>query len=406
MGLSSGRGASRRAGELGSFMPNILTKGCHTIAASPEHKAAGAAAKLSAAMHSLAKLQHKTPGDLGHFRNALASLHDQLGRANKGGATHEALDRISHGADELLHSLDEAHNQADHQGGPEQPTWQRGQRPNTPRADLSSLDRLGTVAHRGTPEQVQQDRQKIRMLAERAQNESLTETQRKAALLEARTMIKTYVEELHNAFGKTGVVHAEDPAKWWEHWREQNVILGGARAEDSALKALIDRIDVSSPKEKFFWSGAKEVAAELGKQQGKTILEQTGCRVLDEWDNAILASGWHQGVSAIFCGVSAEYAKEAKGDLQVYQSEANFARGGGDVWRNAELPTILALGQVTSITYHAVVTDKNSPDYGKELYSRTDKVVGDQLVPETSHPKYTPPTSATKTYPKTSKKRP
>lgn len=43
----------------------------------------------------------------------------------------------------------------------------------------------------------------------------------------------------------------------------------------AAMNAIVDRLDVTSDKEKMFWSGNQDLAAKIATKKGKTILEQT-----------------------------------------------------------------------------------------------------------------------------------
>lgn len=132
-------------------------------------------------------------------------------------------------------------------------------------------------------------------------------------------------------------------------------------------KALIDRLDVSSPKDKsVFWSGdieaAKAKAAEIG---GVTLETTDGGRVADKWEDLKTDfPGWRDDPPPngydFWTNLSKKYATEASGDITVVQSAKKAAMGGGDVWKNAEFPVLSQLqedGVVGDIKY-IVVPDK------------------------------------------------
>lgn len=131
-------------------------------------------------------------------------------------------------------------------------------------------------------------------------------------------------------------------------------------------KALIDRLDVSSPKDKaVFWSGdldaAKSTAAEMG---GVTLETTTGGRIADGWEDLSMFKGWDGDPPPngydFWGGLSSKYAKGVTGDVTVVQSASRAAQGGGYVWKNAEssiLTTAQENGVVGNITYN-IIPDK------------------------------------------------
>lgn len=129
--------------------------------------------------------------------------------------------------------------------------------------------------------------------------------------------------------------------------------------KEVAMKAIIARLDVTSDKEKMFWSGNKELAAKIATEKGKIILEQTsGGKVIDDWEDLnktfswdpkdIGPHGWN------FWGdVSAEYAKDAAGEIEIIQDIGKFPAG-GPTWRTREWTTIIDEGKVTSMKIYGM----------------------------------------------------
>jgi hypothetical protein len=111
------------------------------------------------------------------------------------------------------------------------------------------------------------------------------------------------------------------------------------------MHCIIDRLDVSSEKEKMFWSGDKDIAAKIASDKGKTILEQTvGGRVIDGWDDISKAFPWDDKRLApygwdFWGAVSSKYSKDATGEVSIIQYGKKFPAG-GDIWRGYEWPTI------------------------------------------------------------------
>ncbi|MGB3610369.1 MAG: hypothetical protein WA987_08325 [Cellvibrio sp.] len=125
--------------------------------------------------------------------------------------------------------------------------------------------------------------------------------------------------------------------------------------------ALIDRLDVSSPKDKaVFWSGNKDAAKNLAREINGVCLETTnGGRIIDDWpelNNKF--PGWKGDPPPngfeLWGGISEKYAAGATGDVHVIQTSERAATGGGFVWKNAEkavLENSLENGVVTKIHY-------------------------------------------------------
>lgn len=122
----------------------------------------------------------------------------------------------------------------------------------------------------------------------------------------------------------------------------------------AAMEAIVARLDVTSDKEKMFWSGNDELAAKIARENGKIVLEQTpGGKVIDKWKDLNIAFPWDdtamgpRGVD-FWGSVSTNYSKDAVGAIDVIQDMGKFP-GGGGVWRAYEFPTIKAAGKVTAI---------------------------------------------------------
>jgi hypothetical protein len=120
------------------------------------------------------------------------------------------------------------------------------------------------------------------------------------------------------------------------------------------MDAMVARLDVTSDKEKIFWSGNKELAGKTATEKGKTILEQTsGGKLIDGWDDLNNTFSWNpkdmEPHGWNFWGdVSSKYAQDAAGEIDVIQDFRKFP-GGGPTWRGREWPTIVDEGRVTSI---------------------------------------------------------
>jgi hypothetical protein len=131
-----------------------------------------------------------------------------------------------------------------------------------------------------------------------------------------------------------------------------------------ALDAIIERLDVSSSKEKVFWSGDVQLAGEYASKNGKTILEQTpGGSVINEWSelndmfswdaNDMGPHGWD-----LWGGVSKNYADGAVGDIETIQTADKFPAG-GPTWKNKEWPSLFKNPEVGDITIHKIDSSGN-----------------------------------------------
>lgn len=124
--------------------------------------------------------------------------------------------------------------------------------------------------------------------------------------------------------------------------------------KEAAMNAIIERLDVTSDKEKMFWSGNKDLAGKIATEKGKTILEQTsGGKVIDGWDDLNNTFSWDPKDMAphgwdLWGDVSAKYSKDAVGEIDIIQDVKKFPAG-GPTWRGSEWPTIKAEGKVTSM---------------------------------------------------------
>ena len=109
----------------------------------------------------------------------------------------------------------------------------------------------------------------------------------------------------------------------------------------------------------MFWSGRKELARQIAKDTNKTILEETaGGKVIDEWKdiNGVFSwdpknlgpHGWD-----LWGEVSENYAKDAKGSIDIIQSPDKFPKG-GQTWMEREYPVILKAKKVTSMNVYSM----------------------------------------------------
>lgn len=122
----------------------------------------------------------------------------------------------------------------------------------------------------------------------------------------------------------------------------------------AAMDAIVARLDVTSDKEKMFWSGNVELAAKIATEKGKTILEQTsGGKVIDKWKDLNNTFSWDEKALGphgwdLWGDVSANYSKDAFGSIDVIQDMTKFPAG-GPTWQGREFKTIRAERKVTMI---------------------------------------------------------
>ena len=135
----------------------------------------------------------------------------------------------------------------------------------------------------------------------------------------------------------------------------------------AAMDAIVARLEVTSEKEKMFWSGNKELAAKIATEKGKTILEQTpGGRVIDGWKDLNDTFSWNPADMEphgwdLWGDVSSNYSKDAWGEIDVIQDFEKFP-GGGPTWRGREWPTIVNEGKVSSINIFSMDRSGNIHD--------------------------------------------
>ena len=129
--------------------------------------------------------------------------------------------------------------------------------------------------------------------------------------------------------------------------------------KEAAMKAIIARLDVTSDKEKMFWSGNKNLAGKIATEKGKIILEQTpGGKVIDGWEDLNKTFSWDAKDMGphgwnLWGDVSTEYAKHATGDIEIIQDIEKFPAG-GPTWRTREWTTIVDEGKVTSMKIYGM----------------------------------------------------
>ncbi|WP_449405883.1 hypothetical protein [Massilia phosphatilytica] len=145
-----------------------------------------------------------------------------------------------------------------------------------------------------------------------AERERITQLSNEGKINEARAVLQPYVDAAKDA--KT------------------------VAEKEAAMNSIIARLDVTSDKEKMFWSGNKDLAAKIASGKGKIILEQTpGGKVIDDWDELNKTFSWDAKDMGphgwnLWGDVSSEYAKEATGEIEIIQDFEKFPAG-GPTWR-------------------------------------------------------------------------
>jgi hypothetical protein len=134
--------------------------------------------------------------------------------------------------------------------------------------------------------------------------------------------------------------------------------------ESKDIKGIVDRLDVTSAKDKaVFWSGDKMAAQEYAKGIGGVTLETTpGGRVIDGWDElGKNFPNWEPPPSPchreLWETASEKYALGASGEVNVVQTAERAASGGGYIWKNVEkdaLEGLKADDVISDIVYHVV----------------------------------------------------
>ncbi len=171
--------------------------------------------------------------------------------------------------------------------------------------------------------------------------ERITQLSKEGKIVQARAILQPYVDAAKNA--------------------------KNSQEKKAAMDAIVSRLDVSSEKEKMFWSGAKELARKIAATKGKTILEETpGGKVIDEWIELNEVFSWNKSDMKphgwdLWGDVSENYSKGASGEIDIIQDIKKFPVG-GDTWRTREWPTILKEGKVTSMNVYGMDSAGNILD--------------------------------------------
>ena len=169
-----------------------------------------------------------------------------------------------------------------------------------------------------------------------ADRERITQLSKEGKIVEARAILQPYVDAAKDA--KT------------------------VDEKTAAMNAIIDRLDVTSAKEKMFWSGNQDLAAKIATEKGKTILEQTaGGQVINKWDDLNNTFSWDKNDLGphgwdLWGEVSEKYSKDAFGEIDIIQDMTKYP-GGGPTWRGREWPTIVDEGKVTSMNIFGMDKD-------------------------------------------------
>lgn len=128
--------------------------------------------------------------------------------------------------------------------------------------------------------------------------------------------------------------------------------------DDGNVQGVIDRLDVTSPKDGgYLWSGDKGAAKAISAERGGVSLETTkGGKVVDDWAHLNDKFPWPPGVKdspgeQFWGGLSNKYAKQLSGDVTTFQTADRAKTGGGYVFKTYELPEVVngqASGRITS----------------------------------------------------------
>ena len=176
---------------------------------------------------------------------------------------------------------------------------------------------------------IAQDRARITMLSNEGK------------IIEARSILQPYVDAAQNA--------------------------KSVDKKRAAMREIVERLDVSSDKEKLFWSGNKELARKIAKAQGKTILEETaGGKVIDDWMELNSVFSWNPKDMAphgwdLWGEVSQNYTRGVSGEIHAIQDIGAFPKG-GPTWRNREWAQIVREQTVTGINIHGMDKAGNEID--------------------------------------------
>jgi hypothetical protein len=149
----------------------------------------------------------------------------------------------------------------------------------------------------------------------------------------------------------------------------------------AAMNSIVERLDVTSDKEKMFWSGNKELAKKIATKKGKTILEQTpGGRVIDGWEDLNNTFSWDPKDIGpygwdLWGDVSANYSRDAVGEIDIIQDFAKFPKG-GPTWREREWATIVQEGRVSSMNIFGM---DDAGDILDQMKIKPDSVKAEEL---------------------------
>jgi len=171
-----------------------------------------------------------------------------------------------------------------------------------------------------------------------ADRERITKLSNEGKIREAQDILRPYVDAAKNATNEAD--------------------------KRSAMHAILRRLDVTSEKEKMFWSGNVDLAAKIATEKGKTILEQTaGGRVVNNWKELNEAFSWKPedlkpGGDAFWGAISTEYSRDAAGEIDIIQDMTKFPNG-GFIWRGYEWKTIVREGKVTSMNIYGMDKAEN-----------------------------------------------
>lgn len=132
---------------------------------------------------------------------------------------------------------------------------------------------------------------------------------------------------------------------------------------DDSWKPFIDRLDVSSPKDKaVFWSGNPKAAQRYAENIGGVTLETTpGGKVIDEWDEVNKLpwdgkKGSPPWSGELWNGVSKKYADGVTGEVNIVQTPEKLWDQ-GTVWQNSEKAIIkdkIYTGEVTKVNIDTI----------------------------------------------------